>query len=613
MANTARQSNTIWHSLVATLLVAYVTTSFVKGIRHTPSLIKSRKPYGRKLYAGTFTLEEARIKALRKQNLNFALRQLFVHPQSVAALHTLRQLADEGDSEGHFYLGFMYSFGLGGLEQSHARAFLHYSFAAIGDNAKAQMALAYRYFTGRGVAKNCETALDLYRRVAALVEKERVRLSKPALPPEKIRLTDEFDDPSNPKSNHLDRDLLQYYQFLADKGDVKAQVGLGQLLFQGGRNVPPDHMRAFRYLTRATGAGDSNAMALLGKMYFEGSQAVAQSNETALKYFSMAAEKGNAFGQTGLAKMYRLGSGVPVDYAQALRLLKMAADQGFIEAHVELGNMFYFGLGVEKNYPIAFKYFQQALMQGHTSAFYYLGLMNGQGTGVVRNCRNAVDLLKEVAERGSWSSQLSDAYQAHADGRKSEAVVRYMFLAEIGSEVAQSNAAHVLFYSKPNLFSDNVSLALALRFWQMAASQGSASARLKLGDAYFYGLGMKVDHGLAVQYYRDAGEDHFRPSAQALFNLGVMHEYGQGVAQDLHLARRYYHLAATVSEDAQVPVHLALFKMYVLERLRNLLNLRWIESGVLSILGEDWDLYMMIALAVVIVTLAIVRHFLPRL
>jgi hypothetical protein len=34
-----------------------------------------------------------------------------------------------------------------------------------------------------------------------------------------------------------DNDLIEYYQLLAEKGDVQAQVGLGQLYYQGGRGI----------------------------------------------------------------------------------------------------------------------------------------------------------------------------------------------------------------------------------------------------------------------------------------------------------------------------------------------------------------------------------------
>ena len=40
---------------------------------------------------------------------------------------------------------------------------------------------------------------------------------------QRIRLLDEAENPGS-QSGLLDDDLIQYYQFLADKGDVQAQV-----------------------------------------------------------------------------------------------------------------------------------------------------------------------------------------------------------------------------------------------------------------------------------------------------------------------------------------------------------------------------------------------------
>jgi SEL1 protein len=57
-----------------------------------------------------------------------------------------------------------------------------------------------------------------------------------------VRLLDEAEHPSGATGlGMLDEDLIQYYQFLADKGDVQAQVGLGQLYYQGGRGVEINH------------------------------------------------------------------------------------------------------------------------------------------------------------------------------------------------------------------------------------------------------------------------------------------------------------------------------------------------------------------------------------
>lgn len=44
----------------------------------------------------------------------------------------------------------------------------------------------------------------------------------------RVRLLDEENNPGS-TSSLLDFDLIQYYQFLAEKGDVQAQVGDAEL------------------------------------------------------------------------------------------------------------------------------------------------------------------------------------------------------------------------------------------------------------------------------------------------------------------------------------------------------------------------------------------------
>ena len=98
----------------------------------------------------------------------------------------------------------------------------------------------------------------------------------------RIRLLDEVEN-SGPSSGILDNDLIDYYQLLADKGDVQAQVGLGQLHYQGGRGIPLDHRKALNYFLPAANAGNAVAMAFLGKIYLEGSENIKADNDTAFK------------------------------------------------------------------------------------------------------------------------------------------------------------------------------------------------------------------------------------------------------------------------------------------------------------------------------------------
>lgn len=62
-------------------------------------------------------------------------------------------------------LGFLFAAGLG-VEASQSKALVYYTFAALGKNTYAQMALGYRYWVGVSVTTSCEKALDHYRLVA---------------------------------------------------------------------------------------------------------------------------------------------------------------------------------------------------------------------------------------------------------------------------------------------------------------------------------------------------------------------------------------------------------------------------------------------------------------
>ncbi|XP_033370773.1 protein sel-1 homolog 1 isoform X2 [Parus major] len=218
------------------------------------------------------------------------------------------KLTEEGSPKGQMALGFLYASGLG-VNSSQAKALVYYTFGALGGNLIAHMILGYRYWAGIGVLQSCESALTHYRLVANHVASD-ISLTGGTVV-QRIRLADEVENPGM-ASGMLEEDLIQYYQFLAEKGDVQAQVGLGQLHLHGGRGVEQNHQRAFEYFNQAANAGNSHAMAFLGKMYSEGSDVVPQSNETALQYFKKAADMGNPVGQSGLGMAYLYGRGVPV-------------------------------------------------------------------------------------------------------------------------------------------------------------------------------------------------------------------------------------------------------------------------------------------------------------
>jgi len=516
-------------------------------------------------------------------------------PQDIeAAKQAFQELVEFGVPDAHMGLGFLYATGIA-VNASQARALVHYTFGAIGGSSWAQMALGYRYWSGVTVTASCEKALDFYRKVANKVAEEVSLSGGQAV--QRVRLLEELENPGY-NSGILDNDLIEYYQLLAEKGDVQAQVGLGQLHYQGGRGVQQDHQRALHYFLQAADAGNPIAMAFLGKIYLEGSDIVKQDNDTAYKYFKKAADLGNPVGQSGLGLMYLYGKGVDKDYTKALKYFSQAADQGWVDGQLQLGNMYFSGLGVRRDYKLANKYFSLASQSGHVLAFYNLAQMHATGTGMMRSCPTAVELFKNVAERGKWGEKLMEAHIHYREGRLDEAFVTYTLLAELGYEVAQSNAAFLLDKGDVSLFVEQDVFVRALMYWRRAASQGYSAAQVKLGDYHYYGLGTPVDYEMAATHYRLASEQQH--NAQAMFNLGYMHEQGLGMQQDIHLAKRCYDMAAETSADAKVPVALALMKLSLLFSMKYLQESRWQEWLLLfnldQSLGPNWDLYLITTL-----------------
>merc|ERR1712130_1085721 len=202
-------------------------------------------------------------------------------------------------------------------------------------------------------------------------------------------------------------------------------------------------------------------------------------------------------------------------------------------------------------------------------AFHNLADMHATGTGMLRSCSTAVELYKNVAERGKWGELMMEAHADYRRGRYDEALLKYLLLAELGYEVAQSNAAYILDRKETELYNAEEMWKRALVYWSRAAAQGYSAS-----------------------HYRIASEQ--QNNAQAMFNLGYMHELGLGMKRDIHLAKRFYDMAAETSVDAKVPVALALAKLAVVFAVKNLEELKiLIGPETMESLQTYWDLYLL--------------------
>jgi hypothetical protein len=81
----------------------------------------------------------------------------------------------------------------------------------------------------------------------------------------------------------------------------------------------------------------------------------------------------------------------------------------------------------------------------------------------------------------------------------------------------------------------------AVKWFKLAADQGSALGQKNLGVMYDMGHGVPQDFKQAVKWYTLSATQGY---VYAQYNLGFMYANGQGVAQDFNEALYWYRLAA---------------------------------------------------------------------
>jgi SEL1 protein len=532
----------------------------------------------------------------------------FSHPQDFKqAFHWYEKLASwNGNSTAQYMLGFMYATGIGGaVERDQAKALLYHTFAAEAGNTKSEMTLAYRHHAGIGTPRNCDEATYYYKQVADKAIKY-LRSGPPgghSMARESYRWADEeggvygegasvstsgpnaLRDGSGSSDASLE-DLLEYFDLMSRKGELKATFTLGKMYYEGTKGLPKNYRKAMKYFRQVAlrywnkdgslnpnhPAGieklASKAAGYIGLMYMRG-EGVEQNFADAFIWFKHGLTNGDALCQYQLGLMYLHGYGVQQDAFKASSYFIPAADQDLPAAETRLGVLFL----DQGDIPTATKYFELAARWGSMEAFYYLAELANNGIGRQRHCGLAASYYKMVAERAEViHSSFVEANTAYERGDKDRAFIPTLMAAEQGYEFAQANVAFILDEQRslfplekfvPAMKKPRSSLlrntALALIQWTRSAKQANIDSLLKMGDYYLSGIGSALDTEKASTCYHTAAEAHY--SAQAYWNLGWMHENGVAVKQDFHMAKRYYDLALMTSGEAYLPVKLSLLKL----------------------------------------------------
>jgi TPR repeat protein len=188
----------------------------------------------------------------------------------------IKKLAEKGDIDAQFDLGWMYLNGIG-VPQDYKQAVYWFTKAAEKGHAGAQDNLGASYYNGKGVPQD-------YKQAAYWLTKA------------------------------------------AEQGIAYSQNILG-ILYLYGKGVPQDYKQAAYWFTKAAEQGETYSQNNLGVSYLTG-EGVPQDYKQAVYWFTKAAEKGHAKAQTNLGMMYGEGQGVPQNNKLAYVWSSLAASGG---------------------------------------------------------------------------------------------------------------------------------------------------------------------------------------------------------------------------------------------------------------------------------------------
>ncbi len=227
----------------------------------------------------------------------------------------LTKAAENGSVEAQWHLGFLFYTNRvkNGYEEKtipdFTKAAYWFEKAVDKKHYRSGCWLGSLYYSGKGVEKNQEKAMSLWAEQHAI------------------------------KIPNLTR--------LADNGDMKSQLALGQIYFKSLCNYAVPDLIAHERLS-----------------------------EESIKWYSKAAEKNDADAQYALYKLYSDNIHDKNKVATSLDWLIKAAENGNHAAEYDLGRMYYDGEHIKQNRDEAIKWYKRAAISGSTEAQITLGAVH---------------------------------------------------------------------------------------------------------------------------------------------------------------------------------------------------------------------------------------------
>jgi len=192
-------------------------------------------------------------------------------------------------------------------------------------------------------------------------------------------------------------EAVRLFRLAADRNHPMAMYNLGRC-YAVGRGVTQDYREAEKWHLKAAEQGCANSQRWLGNTYLNGRPEIQKNPAEAAKWYREAAMQEDEIAQMGLGICCENGWGIPLDYSEAMKWYLKSSEHGWSDARYYIGKLYLDGNGVEKDYTKAVKWFENA--GSNPDALCILGYCYEKGYGVEQNPAEAVRLYREAEEKG---------------------------------------------------------------------------------------------------------------------------------------------------------------------------------------------------------------------
>lgn len=316
----------------------------------------------------------------------------------------------------------------------------------------------------------------------------------------------------------------------AAAGDSGAALILGKVLSDRMRSAE-EQMTAVELLRQASTAGIVEASVRLADILRGGITGVKANPADAIALYEVGVTAGDNTARRGLAAMLLSGQGVPKDPARATSLLEAAAAAGNVDARLTLADLYGRGEVVEADPDRAVALYTAALVDSNR------GALNGLA-GLYR--RGSVGMPPAPELAFAYYQLGADLKDAGAIRSLADMLIRGEGTAQdvdgaisILEALAETDAAAFIIVGDYFLAGQVVprDAERAAGYYEVAATNGLASALIKLGDLYRSGSGtIDIDAPRAYAYYQRASG---AGDPGAMRKLAEMQARGEGTAYDL--------------------------------------------------------------------------------